>query len=335
MAGRDIRRLVALAPMASAPEKVLRIRRVIAGLAAVGARAVVADDGQGIAREAALAGRRAVRVVATPPADDGPEATRAAAAALVAEGVSVLVALGGDGTQRAVVRADPPVPILPLAGGTNNVACWTGDETAAGIAAGLVAVGAIPPERAGRTVKVLVVATAGGDEDVALVDVALVRTAYVGALAVWDAGAVQSLVLAVADPTRPGLSNVGGFVAPLAAGDDAVLALELDGGPVFPGVLAPGTVGRFGVRAHRRLPLRTPVLLRPDRPATVALDGERARMVRPGEVVRVYGDRRGPIVLDPRTVLDAFVAGGGRLPERGGEAGGISERGEDRDAERP
>lgn len=326
MAGRDIRRLVALAPMASAPEKVLRLRRVVAGLVAAGARALVAEDGQGIAREAASAARGAVAVVATGGVEEGAEATRRAAAALVAEGAAVVVAVGGDGTQRAVARAGLPVPVLPLAGGTNNVACWTGDETAAGLAAGLVAVGAVAPERVTRPAKVLRVTLPHG-EDLALVDVALVRAAYVGALAVWDAGAVRALVLAVADPTRPGLSNVGGFVAPLGGDEDAVLVLDLGDGPVFPGVLAPGAVGRFGVRAHRRLPLGRPVLLEADTAATLALDGERSWTVRPGETVRVVGDRTGPPVLDPRAALAAFVAQGGRLPDGVRQAPGISEGG--------
>jgi hypothetical protein len=313
MAGRDIRRLVALAPMASAPEKVLRVRRVVAGIEAVGARALVADDGHGIAREAAFAARGRVDLLAVPPGEDGPEATRAAVAALTGAGVAVLVALGGDGTQRAVARAAPSVPVLPLAGGTNNVACWTGDETAAGIAAGLVALGAVPAGEVGRPAKVLVVGTEDGEEDLALVDVALVRTAHVGALAVWEAQAVQSLVLAVADPTRPGLSNVGGFVAPLTAADDTVLVLDLDQGPRFPGVLAPGAVGWFAVRGYRRVPLGVPVCLRSERAATVALDGERTRTVHPGEMVRVRGERRGPVVLDPEAVLGHFVAAGRRL----------------------
>lgn len=309
MAGRDIRRLVAQAHMASGPEKLMSVKRLAAGALAQGPVAVLmVDDREGFARQAA---REMPGVVTVLPGVNavGPEETRAAALILQDAGARVLVVVGGDGTQRLVVKASPEVPVLPIAGGTNNVACWTGDQTVAGMAAGLLALTARAPEMAYpgavSRVKVLHVCTDDGQEDVALIDVAHIDTPYVGALAVWHAEEVHRLLLNVADAARPGLSNVGGRLYRVQPEDDRVLAIDVGpGGREVPGVLAPGLIGRFPVTFWRALPLRETVVWQVDAGSTLALDGERTLVLKPGEPCRLWSERTGPRMVDPARVLE-------------------------------
>lgn len=306
MAGRDIRRLVALAPSASTPAKVLTARRLLRGVRAVGPLSVVMpDDVDGVARQLAHE-EPDVRVVDAPADPDGVAATAGWVRLLEAAGAAVLMTVGGDGTQRAVAKAESHVPVLPVAGGTNNVSCWTGEDTVAGMAAAAVALGYAP--EAVRRVKRLRLAAGDGRTDVALVDAAQVSIPVTGALAVYEGEAVSTLVLTIADATRPGLSNVGGFVDPVGAGDDWALVVRLGRrGRRTPVVLAPGLVEWVRVTAVRRLPLGRTVTLMAPYPTTIALDGERTLALRAGEPVRVTVDRGGPPVIDPVAALQALA----------------------------
>ncbi|CAB1127910.1 Acetoin catabolism protein X [Candidatus Hydrogenisulfobacillus filiaventi] len=313
MAGRDIRRVVSAASLASAADKVLTVRRILAGVQALpGTRVLMVDDDAGYGQ---LVARAFPEGFVTLLKDEDPDQwlsaqrTTAWARLLTAAGARVLVVVGGDGTQRNAAQAGVPVPLVPVAGGTNNVACWTGDQTVAGLAAARVAEGRLDPAEVGWRAKLLHVRTPSGVEEVALIDVALVRQPFTGALAVWHAGDVETLVLAVADPTRPGLSNIGGLVAPVGPEDEHGVWLDLDG----PGqgrlrrdaVLAPGLLDTFWVRSHGTLPLDGErVLARRDgQGASVALDGERTVVLRPGEEARVRIRRDGPWIVDPARVM--------------------------------
>ena len=58
-----------------------------------------------------------------------------------ARDVSVLVTLGGDGTNRTVCGVWPEATLVPMSTGTNNVFPSLTEPTVAGAAAGLVATG--------------------------------------------------------------------------------------------------------------------------------------------------------------------------------------------------
>jgi hypothetical protein len=300
-AGRDIRRLVAHAPMASGPDKLLKVRRIIEGVRAYGPLPVLmVEDEEGLAQRTALDVPE-VELLGGARGYLGPEATQDAVRRLVDRGARVLVVIGGDGTQRQVALARPEVPILPVAGGTNNVACWIGEDTVAGMAAARVVRDGAPDAPPG---KILMVETESGVTDAAVVDVGFVATAFVGALAVWDPLAVERVVMGAADPVRPGLSNVGGHIHPLSFADDAILEVEMGlGGREVPTVLAPGLVAAFRVVRRFVHALGEAVDASLEEGFTVALDGERTIACRGGERVRVTGRRTGPRWIMPTDVL--------------------------------
>lgn len=316
MAGRDIRRLVAFASLQSTPEKLQVVRRILAGIAvfADAVDIVMPEDYEGLAHilkdEAQRLFGLSVELVRGMGGPSSADTTIISARELVAAGAELLITIGGDGTQRNVAQSHLKVPVLPVAGGTNNVACWGGDQTIAGFAAGSYM---MDPERYQEQLfvsKVLHLTRGQGPlavEDLALIDVALVRQTFTGALAVWNPEDVLQLWLAVADPVRPGLSNLGGQVSPVAPDEDAITWLQLGAGDrVAYGALAPGMMAKFLVDRHQKIPLNQEILIKtPEHGGSLALDGERTLVLSPGETVTLVARRDGPQYLFPHRVLNA------------------------------
>ena len=179
--GQDIRRLVARASVFPNTEKAMMLQRVVTSLGAMGVgRVLAAVDQGGIAIALARAAEGQPPSPEPPwpdvelvdiPLTGGAADSSSAAAALIRLGARVLVVLGGDGTVRAVAAAAGDVPLLPISTGTNNAFMQVGEATVVGLAAGLLATGALPPADACRRNKVLVVEH-GPRREMALVDVA-------------------------------------------------------------------------------------------------------------------------------------------------------------------
>ncbi len=186
------------------------------------------------------------------------------------------------------------------------------DGTVAGLAAGLLATGAVDAAGVCRRTKRIDVPGAGG-ADFALIDAAVCLDRFAGTRAIWDPGRITALVLARAEPWAVGLSSIGGQLRCVGDGDPLGLLVELGPGPTVRAVLAPGLVVEVPIRAWRPLELGEDVWLEAGG-GTIALDGER-ELVAPGRVcARV--SRSGPRVVDIRAVL----ARGGAAPSGGGPA---------------
>ncbi|HEV8650834.1 MAG TPA: NAD(+)/NADH kinase [Actinomycetes bacterium] len=320
-AGRDIRRLTAHASVVPNHEKASIVRRVLHGLAAAGVDTVVyLADNAGIMAAAVDGGRPPVAMEPLGHRAHGwASDSTAAAGLLAAAGVGAIVTLGGDGTNRAVAAACGDVPLVAVSTGTNNVFPTMVDGTVAGLAAGLVATGAVEPDRvASRAKRVEVEAT--GTTDFALIDAAACTDPFVGARAIWDPGRVLALVLTRAEPWSVGLSAIGGQLRPLAPGEPAGLYVELGDGPEVVAAVAPGVVARVPVASWRLLALGEPVTLGGGA-RTVALDGERELAVDGGASAAVT--LTGPRVVDIRATLAAAAgSGGAEGARRGGADGG-------------
>jgi hypothetical protein len=322
-AGRDIRRLTAHASIVPNHEKAAIVRRVLHGVAAAGVDLVMyLADNAGIVAAAVDGGTPPVPMDALPHrahglASDSTEAARLLAAA----GVGVIVTLGGDGTNRAVAAGCGDVPLVAVSTGTNNVVPTMVDGTVAGLAAGLLAAGAVPAERvAPRSKRVEV--TAGGITDFALIDAAACVDTFVGARAIWDPGRVEALVLTRAAPWSVGLSAIGGQLDAVGPDEPAALYVELGPGRVrgtstgclggsgheVIATIAPGVVARVAVAGWRRLPLGEPVSLGAGA-RTVALDGERELLIHDSEATALV-TRTGPRVVDIQATLRAAAASG-------------------------
>lgn len=306
VAGRDVRRLVANATTTSLVEKITRLRRVLVGAAEAGVDRVLAQpDPSRIGRRALdpLSLDLEVIDVLIPHRFDESD-TVAAATAMRVGGAGAVVALGGDGTSRAVCVGWPDAPLLALSTGTNNVFPVAVEATAAGMAAGLVATGRVALAAAAHRGKVVRLALPGGARDIALVDAALLAEDSVGSLAPAAPGAIRALVLTRAEPAAVGMSAIGGLLRPCPAGEEGGLVVRLgtDGTPLRAPV-SPGLYQTVGVVGCESVELGEEVVL--DGPGVLALDGDRRHLLGPGESVTLRVERDGPWVIDTERTLEA------------------------------
>lgn len=311
-AGKDIRRLVAQGRFVPNQEKVNILKRILVGLDAVDVERVVMMPDMARLGNGALDGARFeldVDFVEMIVFNAQRDSVRAAG--IMAEmGVGCIITLGGDGTNQAVAKASGDVPLAPVSTGTNNVFPVMVEGTLAGISAGLVAQGLVPLDEATTISKRLEVHVDGELKDIALVDVAISKERFVGARAIWDMDTVDELYLARAEPASIGLSAIGAQLLPVSLTDARGLHIRLGaGGETVAAPVAPGVIIPVGVKKWEQMPFdhRIDVQLRP---CTVALDGERAFTLMPGQEAFVRLSRNGPrVVLIEKTLHAAALSG--------------------------
>jgi predicted polyphosphate/ATP-dependent NAD kinase len=326
-ASKDIRRLVAEGRVVPDWEKVNTVRRVLLGLQAVGIHRVVAmPDSSHLVERARDDSRLSLELAILEMPAHYEEGDTVRAAGLMHEmKVGCLVTLGGDGTNRAVVKGCATLPMVAISTGTNNVFPAMVEGTLAGLAAGMLARGDIGLERVSVTSKTLSVYVDGEFRDMALVDVALSRERFVAARAIWDTGTLYEVFLSRAEPASIGLSSIGARLQPVSLAEEGGLRYSLAGPDVGdpntpasnPGnedhlvlaPIAPGIVPQVPVRSWRRLSNGERVAVE-RRHCTVALDGERAFTVTPSQLLEVSVERNGPPVVQVEAALHEAASRG-------------------------
>ena len=315
LSGRDIRRLVAQASVFPTAEKANMIQRMLTAFGAVGVhRVLLSTDLGGISaavfraiQRRRHAGRPLARGrVPRRPADQADRAGHGGRRPAHGD-------RGHPGHRLPRRRRHRPggrvrlgdVPMLALSTGTNNVFPAVREATIAGLAAGLVATGAVPADGATSRAKLLEV-RAGDRAETALVDVAVSTERHVGARAVWDPDTVTQLFCAFAEPDAIGLSSVPGLLAPVARHEPHGVTARLSAGaprqvlaPIAPGLVVPVGVGEIE-------PMHPGSVHRVDaRAGVIAVDGERELTFRPGEEPAVRLRPDGPRCVDVPAVLAA------------------------------
>jgi predicted polyphosphate/ATP-dependent NAD kinase len=320
-ASKDIRRLVAQGRVIPDWEKVNIVRRVLLGLQAAGVEQVVAmPDSSHLCERARDDPQLNLDLSLLEMPTYYTEGDTVRAAARMAElGISCLVTLGGDGTNRAVARGCCTIPLVPISTGTNNVFPAMTEGTLAGLAAGLVAEGSLMAEWVTVLSKTLAVYVDGEYRDLALVDVALSRERFVATRAIWDLDTLYEVFLTRAEPAGIGLSSVGARLEPVSINDAGGLHYVLghngneaeddpagrDNQSIAATVLAPiapGVVPAVPIARWRRLAEGERIEVE-RRHSSIALDGERAFTVTPEQQVEISVQRNGPPVVQVERAL--------------------------------
>ena len=248
--GKDIRRLVAHGSVFDNQEKVRIVRRLLTGLAATGVDQVCfMPDYYGIVPRALRELDLDMKVF---PANFKPygnqDDTVKAAEIMSQREAGCIVTLGGDGTNRAVVKGARDVPLLPISTGTNNVFPAMVEATIAGLAAGLVATGQVPVKDAAYHSTLLEVVVEGELADIALVDAAACDERFIGSRAVWDMGKIKQVFLNRARPDTIGLSSIGGLLANLEPDEPKAMNITIGpGGQHLMAPVAPGVMSRINI----------------------------------------------------------------------------------------
>jgi predicted polyphosphate/ATP-dependent NAD kinase len=312
--GRDIRRLVAHGTVFDNNEKMAIVRRVLLGLHAVGVQRVayMPELDFGIVERALMDLNISIEAepLSMPIKGTDADSTRAAQLLAVA-GAGCIITLGGDGTNRAVVKGCGSVPLVPISTGTNNVFPSFLEGTLAGMAAGLVATGLVSQDVLHRA-PWLEVLVDGQARDRALVDVVVSAIPFVGARAIWDLSQVREVVLSQVRPGTIGLSSLGGSLLDgnTPVGEQCGMHIMLgEGGRQVLAPLAPGLISWVPIRAYSPLSRGKSVRLQAGI-GTVALDGEREIELSATSVVEVRLRDDGPFVVDVPAAMAAAARAG-------------------------
>jgi len=309
MAGRDVRRLAARASEVTHQAKRDSVARIVAGADAAGIGGIVvqaepfriatgAVESMQLGASVHVVGQDCDRY------HNGPEDTVAAVHAMRELGVTALVVLGGDGTNRIIAQAWPDAALVSVSTGTNNVFPRLVEPTLAGAAAGLVASGRVPLHAHSRRVKVIRVRPYEGDATLALVDAVLLRDDFCGNLLPVEPTKIDRILLTVASPAAVGMSPVGGLLAPVSAEEEGGLLVTCNRSskdrrllvPISPGLYREVRVGQ----AHR---VAAAVTLLFEGPGVIALDGDRELKLAGRQRARLHVERTGPRLIDVDAVL--------------------------------
>lgn len=309
-AGKDIRRLVAQGRVVSNQEKANTVKRVLAGLDAMGVgRAVLMPDRSGIAYGAIRdwRGEMECKLLDYEPTGWQIDSTRAAEL-MRAAGAGCIVTIGGDGTNRVVAKGAGDVPLAPISTGTNNVFPKLIEGTLAGLAAGAVATDQAARDAVCQRACKLDIMVNDKLRDIALVDAALSRQSMIGSRAIWDMDSLKHVWLTTSLATSIGISSIGGrlktvgmfepkglqitFADTLTNGLDDVADVAVVRAPI-----APGTVAE--VRVAEWSEMRPGDATEIDAAGcTIALDGEREIELLRGDRAAIVLNAEGPMVVD-------------------------------------
>ncbi len=322
MSGRDVRRLAARASNMTHEAKRDIVARVAAGADAVGVTDIyIAAEPFRIASLALehMNLRAKVHCLKLPIRNNASD-TETNVAAFLEAGCTSMVSLGGDGTNRAIVRAlgdqCEKVHLMPLSTGTNNVFPVLVEPTIAGMVAGMQARGLLAdaPAELQQRAKVLHITDDASVNDVGLIDAVLLRDDHIGNMLPFDAQKIERMLLTRAEPDGIGMSPIGGLLEEVSAVEDAGLLVDLQtqAPPNTPGqFLAPLSPGLFApvvVKDRTKVALGAAVSF--SGPGVLALDGDRDHKIVAGSELQVSVRRDGPWVLNAQPVMRWAVAQG-------------------------
>ncbi len=298
-AGKDIRRLTSNASVTSDVAKLGTIRRAAVGAIEGGAtRLLVAPDGHRLAERACgdLDGDVVLEVL-DEPVEGRASDTVAMAVRMAKEDVDVVIVLGGDGTHRDVAKGWLDVPLVAVSTGTNNVFPRLVEGTLAGLAAGLLAAGVVTLAEVSMIADVIHVSFDDGtDDDLALVDVALLDGHYIGSRAIWEPERLRSIVSCIAEAAGVGLSAVAGLLHASPRTEPGGVYVSLCGGNTVRVPLAPGSFATLSYDRVETVAEGRSVEIRG--PGVLAFDGERDRVLAAGVTATLTIRRNGPYVVD-------------------------------------
>jgi hypothetical protein len=310
LSGKDIRRLSGKASVFDNREKEAIVRRAVAGAVAAGARKFAyMDDSHGIAASG-FYDVEGIDVVSVECPRSATMYDTIESAFLLSElNCAAVLVLGGDGTNRAFVKGWREAVMMPLSTGTNNVFPVLAEATVAGSALGLIGSGKLNVSEVSRVSKIIDIEIEGEASDIALIDAVMTDYDFVGSKALLDADAIQQVLLTRADPAAVGMTSLGGLIQPVDEDDDSGLFLEMgEGGIRLNAPLAPGLFAPICIKRINRIPFDKIIEL--TGPGVLALDGERERIIEPGQKIELRVSRSGPRVLDINIAMKAAASGG-------------------------
>jgi len=316
--GKDIRRLVGQALVVGNREKVNIVKRILIGAYAAGVREIMImpdsfSIGLQILHDLKNQYQKLVDCVQILeiPLDNSSADSIIAAEKMREWRADCILTLGGGGTVRVVSKGAGDIPLLPISTGTNNVIPEFIEGTIAGMAAGYFSLLA-DEEKKGfidHQKKINVIVN-GKLIDIALVDIAVLASQYVGSRAVWDPHQLLQVAVTRASPMNIGFSSIIGKYQLIGKDDSfgALVSLK-ESGKCYrvQAAIGPGMIHDFCIEEFLDMKPDMPVRLVNIRPAVIALDGEREIVLGLDDQAEIVLELEGPCFLDYRKIMESTV----------------------------
>lgn len=312
VSARDIRRVISHAAGLPLGERANMLLRIVQALAACGTDEVwLMPEAEGLRGHfermlpaaAADSAYPLPKIVWLDMPVSGHTADSIRAAGLMHEaGLAAILVLGGDGTHRAVAKACGNTPIAGISTGTNNAFPPMREVTVTAFAVGLYAAGNIPADTALSGNKCLHVRRFDAhhhliQQDLALIDAAILNERILGAKAISDTDTLRTIVATQASVEAVGLSALAAMLQPVARHEAGGLVVELlpETGEHAPlgkhacrlqAALAPGLIHSVAVADHHRL-FSDGLYRLSGQNGLIALDGEREIAFRADEHIEI------------------------------------------------
>jgi len=315
--GKDIRRLVSHATVVDNNEKVNIIERIILAAQKSGVTKIyIMPDTYQIGYKAKdnLTTSKELKAkveILDMKISGTPEDTIMAAKFMEKIGVGCIVALGGDGTCRAVAKGIEYTPLIGLSTGTNNVYPEMIEGTVAGIAAAIVASMKYDMNDICRRDKRIEIFRDKKLIDIALVDVVLSKNIFVGAKAIWNTEDILKVIVSKGHPASIGFSSLVGCKRIVREEDDFGVCIDLTKNkykiitPIAAGVMKTIKMGEPEI-----IEINKEYEYIADKKGVIALDGEREIVFRKGDKFIFKITRRGPYHVDIIKTLEIAQSNG-------------------------
>lgn len=308
--GGDIRRAVAAAGRSTVEDKISIVRRIILGARATGIHHFhVNYEPMQIVRRATETLRDITVHYVNERLQFTEEDSTIAAKEMSQRDVASVAVLGGDGTNRAVVKGWPSIPLLPVSTGTNNAFPEFIEPTVAGTALALVALNVVQLDQVSQRAKIIHITADGIEPEIALIDAIAVADPYVGSLELFQPETMKIGLLTRADPTAIGFCSIGGLLHPLSPNEDKGLFVafapvsDQRTSKIVHAPTAPGHHEPVGIIEYREISLGEIITSKGE--FILAFDGERKIRVPEGVEVELQIRRDGPQVIDPKAAMEA------------------------------
>ena len=172
-------------------------------------------------------------------------------------GVAAIITIGGDGTNRLVVKQAIDVPLIPISTGTNNIFPDFIEGTRAGFAAGISLfsiAGEIDKKKLCIQNK-LIRAECDGWYENALIDLAISNSEHIGGRALWNPDSLSHIFVTQASAGAIGLSGIVGAIMEIGQNDPHCAYLKMGRTKFVKAILAPGFVGKVGIHSVEKIDL--------------------------------------------------------------------------------
>ena len=219
--------------------------------------------------------------------------------------VGCIVALGGDGTNRAIAKSIDETPLISLSTGTNNVYPDMIEGTVAGMAAAVVASKRFDACHTCLRDKRIEIFKNGVFTDIALIDAVISNNLFVGSKAIWNIEDILKVIVSRAHPASIGFSSLIGCMMTIKEEDDFGAAVDLNScGRTVIAPIAAGVIKKVNVGKLPRLNLHEEHYYKTGDKGIIAVDGEREIPFKEGDEFIFKIVRNGPCHVDVRRTLE-------------------------------